>query len=431
MIIRSLALAIAASAACTALAVAATPPSPLLAKAGSATIITQDDPVAPLVHVTYVVRAGLDRQTLAQNGIAALTAQTILRTPVDGAALTDAVAAKGGEVSFTVDPDDVRFSVDAIPSQAPAVFGLFERALTAPSFAPATIAGARNDLQTRSAQNGQIALQVGVDMLGAALASPANEGLPPLGLPQVIAQLTARDVGAFYAATYRRGGVYVSAVGPLSTLPSGALVQLGAALPEGSSNAIATNLPKLEGQSRQLIAHRNIAAPWLVAQYPAPALGSKDFGAMLILSSFMQRTLAEIAQVPDVVSPTYASRAVGAQYRYDRAQPNLVLFVNGSLGSPDRTFATALSIGSILGETKLQGSIDSFKTLALGDIVNDATALDQRAWLAVVFAQATGSPDYLARITEAIDATTAADLQRVAKQYMDNPTIALVLPRDS
>jgi predicted Zn-dependent peptidase len=404
--------------------------SPVLTRAGSATIIAQDDEAAPLVHVTVVVRAGLDRQTLSQNGLAALAAQTILRTPVaGGSALSDAIAAQGGNVHFTVDPSDVRFAVEAIPAQAPAVLALFTQALTAPSFAPATVAAARTDLQTKIAENAQGALQVGIEMLGSAVQGPANAGMPSLGLPQIVAQTTPADLRAFYGAYYRRGGAYVSAVGRLSALPAGTLDGLATALPDGSTSAVAATLPKLEGQSRELIAHRAISAPWLVAQYSAPAVDSKDFGAMLVLASFMQRTLADIAQVPDVVSPTYVSRAVGSLYRYDRTQPSLVLFVNGSVGQPDRTFATALSIAGILAETKLRGSIDSFKAMALGDFVNGSTSLEARAWLAVVFAQDGGSPDYVARVTEAIGTTNAADLQRVARDYLNNPTIALVLPR--
>jgi len=66
---------------------------------------------------------------------------------------------------------------------------------------------------------------------------------------------------------------------------------------------------------------------------------------------------------------------------------------------------------------------------AAGDFVNEATSLQSRAWLAVLFAQNGSSPDYLTRTMQAIQNTNAADLQRVARTYMGNPTIALVLPR--
>jgi predicted Zn-dependent peptidase len=410
---------------------AAAGPAPVVTRAGGVTTITQLDASAPLLHVVYVVRAGLDREALSQNGLAALTAQTIVNTPVNGVALRDAIAAAGGSISFTVDPGDVRFEIESLPQDADKVLKLASTALSAPNFDPATVKAARDRLITRISENQQIALQVGLDMLNSTLAPSANAGLPELGIPASLAQLGPDDVRGFYAANYKRGGSYVSAAGRIDALPAGALDQLGTILPDGATNPISVKLPKLEGASRQLVAQRDIAAPWLIAQYGAPDVASKDFGPMLVLAAFMQRTLADMADVPGVVSETYASRAVGAVYQYENPQPNLVLYVNGGIGNPNRSFSTALSIASILATTKLEGSIDEFKNMASGDFISSTNTLESRAWLAVVYDENGAQPDYISRTLDAISQTTAADLQRVARSYLGNPTIALVLPREN
>lgn len=409
---------------------AATGATPVVTRSGGVTTITQLDASAPLLHVVYVVRAGLDRQSLSQNGLAALTAQTIVNTPVNGVALRDAVAAAGGSLSFTVDPGGVRFEVEALPQDADKVLKLVQTAFAKPAFDPATVRAARDRLITRIAENQQIALQVGLDMLNATLAPSANAGLPQLGIPASLAQLGPDDVRAFYTSFYKRGGSYVSAAGRIDALSPGALDALGATLPDGATNAISVKLPKLDGASRQFVAQRDISAPWLIAQYGAPNVASKDFGPMLVLAAFMQRTLADMADVPGVVSETYASRAVGAVYQYESPQPDLVLYVNGGIGNPNRSFSTALSIASILATTKLEGSIDQFKTMASGDFISSTNTLEARAWLAVVYDENGAQPDYLSRTLDAISQTTPADLQRVARSYLSNPTIALVLPRE-
>ena len=46
------------------------------------TVLQQIDSAASLAGITLVVRAGLDRQTMKQNGLAALVAETIMKTPV-------------------------------------------------------------------------------------------------------------------------------------------------------------------------------------------------------------------------------------------------------------------------------------------------------------------------------------------------------------
>lgn len=416
---------------------AASIPAPSVESAGSTTIIRQHDSAATLIGVALVVRAGLDRETLKQNGLAALVAETIVQTPVsltgtraDAMPLDTAIASRGGSIRFTVDPTDVRFYVEALAGDAGTVLALFRNALAAPDFSPATIRAARAALVRQIAQNQQVALQVGLDMLNAASSAQANVGLPELGTPASLAQFYANDVRAFYRNYYRRGGMLVSAAGRLDALPSDALSSLSAALPEGTTAAVAVRSASLSGATHEIVAHRDIASPWLIAQYPAPRVDSQDFGPMLVLAAFVRRTLSDIAQVPGVVSPTFASRSVGAVYAYDRMPATLVLYVNGGLnGNPSRAFATALSVVNVLAAAPLQGSIEEFKAEAAGDFANEATTLETRTWLAAVFSRENVSPDFINRAVASIAATTPADVQRVARKYLGNPTIALVLPR--
>ena len=407
------------------------------AAAGGATIVRQADNNASLVGVALVVRAGLDRQTMRQNGLAALVAETIVRTPVTQAqngvpaeALGDAIAAHGGSIRFTVDPSDVRFYVEVLAEDAPSVLDMLRTAIASPDFSPATVRDARATLVRQIAQTQQVALQVGLDMLNAASSRQANAGLPELGTPASLAQIFAPDAKAFFHAYYRRTGMLISAAGRLDAVPNGALEALAMALPPGATSPVTVHVASLHGTTREIIAHRDIASPWLIAQYPAPSVDSRDFGPMLVLASFVRRTLSDIAQVPGVVTPTFASRSVGAVYAYDRAPANLVLYVNGGLiGDPSRAFATALSVVNVLAAAKLQGSIEEVKAEAAGDFANDATTLETRTWLAAVFQRENASPDFIERALRAIAATTPDDVQRVARTYLGNPTIALVLPR--
>jgi predicted Zn-dependent peptidase len=411
-------------------------PPPSVENVGGTTILRQSDSAASLAGVALVVRAGLDRETLRQNGLAALTAQTILRTPVAVAPggpslpLEEAIAAHGGSIRFTIDPSDVRFYIEALAADGPAVLDLFRTALAAPDISPATVRQARDALVKQIALNEQEALQVGLDMLNAASSAQANLGLPELGTPASLAQFYSNDVRAFYRAFYRRGGALVSAAGKIDGFAPNALASLTTALPEGTTAPVTVHVPVLTGATHEIVAHRDIASPWLIAQYPAPKIDSNDFGPMLVLAAFLRRTLSDLAQVPGVVSPTFASRSVGAVYAYDRVPSTLVLYVNGGLnGNPSRAFATALSIANILAAAPLQGSIEEFKAEAAGDFANDATTLETRTWLAAIFSSESASPDFINRAVAGIAATTPADVQRVARLYLGNPTIALVLPR--
>ncbi len=299
-----------------------------------------------------------------------------------------------------------------------------------PIFRPQPFATLAPLWYARSHRTQQVALQVGLDMLNAASSGQANAGLPELGTPASLAQIFAPDAKAFYHAYYRRTGMLISAAGRLDAVPNGVLEALASALPAGATSPVTVHVASLHGTTREIIAHRDISSPWLIAQYPAPSVDSRDFGPMLVLAAFVRRTLSDIAQVPGVVTPTFASRSVGAVYAYDRTPANLVLYVNGGLiGDPSRAFATALSVVNVLAAAKLQGSIDEVKAEAAGDFASDATTLETRTWLAAVFQRESASPDFIERALRAIAATTPDDVQRVARTYLGNPTIALVLPR--
>ena len=80
------------------------------------TIVRQNDPAADLIGTQVRILAGLDRQSPAQNGLAALVAEAILQTPVAGnTPLRDAIAANGGSIAYDIGPHDVRFYIEGTP----------------------------------------------------------------------------------------------------------------------------------------------------------------------------------------------------------------------------------------------------------------------------------------------------------------------------
>jgi predicted Zn-dependent peptidase len=414
---------------CTAAAAPVTAP-------GGVTVVQQPDAHAELVGTEVLLLAGIDRQTQSQNGLAALVAETILRTPVNPSTgsgqavpLKDAIAAQGGSVRYVMEPRRVRFYVEALSRAYPQVIAAFHQALVAPDFSAATVSAAKAALNRKIAQNERLALSVGIDMLNRAFYQDSNAGLPPYGLPQTLAGFSPADARAFYTAHYRRGDAVVSAIGNLAAVPNVNLSSIVDGLAAGVSPAAASRMAKLPSTSRQLIAHRDVPVPWLVAQYPAPDLRSRDFGAMLVLTAFMQRTLTDVSEVPTIATRSQRERGVGAYYNFDTTPANVIVYVDGGLGDPTKTFATALTVVNVLGHAKLSGDLTEMKAFAAGRLLEDTQTLEDRAWLAGIYASQHVRGDYLAEILKAIDATTPADLQRVAAQYLGAPTIALVLPR--
>lgn len=403
--------------------------------ARAVTVVQQPDATSELIGTEVLLQAGLDRQTPKQSGLSALVAECILRTPVraagSGAAvpLQDAVTAGGGAITYAIEPRDVRFYLEGLSGSYPALLAEFRTALSKPDFGTQTMSAARTALTGKIAQNSRVALSVGIDMLNHAFYQDSDAGMPPYGVPATLASFGPSDAQSFYAAHYRRDEAIVSVVGNVRALPGNPYADVVAGLPAGTSPPVAVDIAKLPSNSRQIIARRDVPVPWLVAQYRAPDLRSRDFGAMLILTAFMQRTLADVSEVPAIGTKSPASRGVGAYYNFDTQPANVIIYVDGGLGDPTRTFATALTVVNILGQAKLGGDLTEMKSYATGQLLENTATLQDRAWLSAVFASRHYTGDYLTQALKAMNETTAADIQRVAKEYLGAPTIALVLPR--
>lgn len=401
----------------------------LPAFAAGPVVLEQPDSSAELTGAEVLLQAGLDRQTSKQNGLAALVAQSILRTPVQGGmSLEDTIAANGGSITYSVDPRGVRFYIEGLNGSYPTLLNLFRSALSKPDFSVTTLDAARSTLQTKIAQSQKAPLTVGIDMLNRAFYQD-SAGMPPYGLPATLAGFGTGDARAFYQEHYRQGDAIVSAVGNLSGLSGTILGSIVDGLAQGASAPEKIAIGKVPSTTRELLARRDVTVPWLVAQYPAPDLQSKDFGAMLILTAFMQRTLADVSEVPAIATRSASARGVGAYYNFDARPANVIIYVDGGLGDPTRTFATALTVVNVLGHAKLGGDLGEMKSYAAGRLLEDTVTMQDRAWFAAVFASRGITGDYFMRALKAINATTAADLQRVASRYLGAPTIALVLPR--
>lgn len=401
----------------------------LPARASGVRVVQQADSSADLTGTEVVLQAGLDRENVKQNGLAALVAESILLTPVQGGELLEtAIAANGGSITYSVDPRNVRFYIQGLNRSYGMLLGLFRAALSKPDFSAKTLDAARAVLNAKIAQAQRAPLTVGIDMLNRAFYTD-SAGMPPYGLPATLAGFGPADAQAFYEQHYRRDDAVVSAAGNVASVSSSSFAALVDGLPPGASTSVTVKMGKLPSTTRELLARRDIAVPWLIAQYPAPELQSKDFGAMMILTAFMQRTLGDVSEVPAIATRTAAQRGVGAYYNFDARPANVIIYVDGGLGDPTRTFATALTVVDVLGHAKLGGSLNDLKSYAVGRLLQDTTTLQDRAWLAAVYASRGVTGDYLQRAIKAINATSAVDLQRVAARYLGAPTIALVLPR--
>jgi zinc protease len=426
---------LAAAGLCAALAApaAAAPARTAVVELGDLRAYVRSDQAVPLAGVELFVRAGLDRQTATQSGLAALVAESVLRTPVDPSpgsgqamiALADAVDARGAAIGYAVAQQQVRFFIEGTPDGLAASAPLAARALAAPSFDPAVLAAARTALGERIADEELDPAIVGVRMLRTSYYR-GGAGLPALGTPAGLAALTPADARTFHERWYLRGGAFVAAVGHTGEATDAAARALAGALRAGSVAAERLATRPFASQPKRIVTHRDVSAPYIALGFAAPALGDADFAAALVVRALL-------TSVFDRVSATTQPpplRSVGAVYGYETTPAQLILWLNGGRIDAVGGLATLDAVVKGAAVKRLSPAVlERYKETARGEWALQTLTLDERAF-AIGNAVAQGlDADACDAVGPAIRRVTAADVQRVVKKYFRRFDVALVMPR--
>jgi predicted Zn-dependent peptidase len=252
-------------------------------------------------------------------------------------------------------------------------------------------------------------------------------GRPALGSSASLALLGSRDVAAFYRATYKRGAVFSSVVGKVTPALSAGLKALAASLPDGQVTAVTEGAHAIPASAPRIVAHRDVSAPWVVVGFAAPAPNSRDFGAMLVLESL----LSDAFERSNATTIGFLERSVGAFYLYDSTPASLVVYVNGSQVDPSLALRELLIVSRSLSLKPLAAEpLRHFKAMAEGQFLTDSVNVSDRAYLLGAFSAQGLGDDSINSALGSLERTTGADVQRVAKTYLQRYIVALVLPRE-
>ena len=388
---------------------------------------------SPLAGVELFVRAGLDRETTAQNGLAALVAETVLRSPAAAPAggapvqLADAVDARGASLSYAVGAQSVRFYLEGTPDGVAAAAPLVARALAAPSYDAATLTAARSALGERISNDEDDPRLVARAMLRGSYYR-GGAGLAELGNASAIAALGSADVKAFHDRWYLRGGAVVAEVGntgPASDAASRALV---AALADGSAPSAKLQTRPFAAQPKRIVTHRDVGAPYVAIGFAAPPLGDRDFPAALVLRSLVTSVL----QQQNATSVAAELRSGGAFYGYDAAPAQLVFWINGVRLDPDVGLAAVDTVMKTAAAKPLGAAVLArYKETARGEWALETASLDERAGAVGTGAVLGLGADATDAVRAALARVSAADVRRVAKKYFQRFDVALIIPRSS
>ena len=237
-----------------------------------------------------------------------------------------------------------------------------------------------------------------------------------MGTAASLNRLTGEDLAAFYARAYNRGALDLSVAGCVTPDVNDALEAAVTAFPQGERLPLDLKVREpAASNGTRIVAQRDVGAPFLVVGFAAPPPAGKDFGAMMVLESL----LAQSFDRSSTTTQTLAERTVSDFYLYDSQPASFVVFVNGARVEPTLALREVLLVAESLAEKPIQeDSLARFKAAAMGALLSDTLTRADRSYLIGALQQQGRDPDALNDTVAALQRTTAADVQRVAKQYL-------------
>jgi predicted Zn-dependent peptidase len=166
--------------------------------------------------------------------------------------------------------------------------------------------------------------------------------------------------------------------------------------------------------------------PFALVGFAAPAMSDRDFGAMLVLRSLLN----DIASRQSTTTLAPFQRGIDVVYSYDVKPATFTVAINGSQLDPTAGLTVLQAIlKTAVAKPLAADVVKRYKVTARGEWALEAMTLTDRAWLIGAAVNQGAGPDLAQSVTAAIDRVTPADVQRLAKTYLQHYTVALVLPR--
>jgi len=395
------------------------------------TVIVRENPLAPVVAVSLLLRMGTRWERAENAGISNFVHAVMVKgtTRRSGADLAEAVAALGGKLTASGEVDYSGIQAAALARFWRELLGLTAELALEPKLDPAEVDGERDWLLSRIQRQRDSPSTRAFDELYAAVYGAHPYGLPVLGTPQSLKRIGHAEILAWYRAFYRPERMVLAVSGQIRAADVVAEARrLFGGLPRGGEVAEPRNpAPPAGGAGRHVVEQPAQQAQILTGTL-APALADADHAAVKVLATVLGGGMAGrlFAELRDKQALAYAA---SAYYEPVREPGVLVLYLGTAPDNVSRAEpALRREIERARSQPVTPEELARAKGFLLGNYAMDRRTNARQAWyLAFYEIEAVGG-DFPARYRAAVEAVTAADVRRVAQRYLAAPTILVLRP---
>jgi zinc protease len=367
------------------------------------TVLVRESSATPVVAASLFVRVGSRWETEDDAGITHLLQQVLLKGTTTRSALEVAEAAEtlGGGISAAADMDFSEVRTTALARNWKHMLELLADVALRPTLPDGEIDGERKSMLTALRSRQDQPFPLAMDTVMAHVYGAHPYGRPLLGRPAALAKIDRTALLAHHQRFYRAPRMILAVSGDVSAREVVAeITRLFAAAPAGEGDPDPSATTAVARADRTVIVKPSAQAQVLVA--------------------FL---------APPTSHPDYVAYSTGGAYP-SRLGPG-VLYMQLGTAPANQTRAEAAMLGEL---TRIQreplnpGELTRAKAYLLGQFALDRRTNARLAWYDAFFEVLGVGPDFAERYTRAVEAITAADVQRVARTYLAAPTIVTLGP---
>ena len=397
---------------------------------GGLTILVRENPSAPVVAVSVLVRVGSRWEREDNSGITNLLQQVLVKGTQTRSALDIAEAAEdvGGSVSASGDTDTSEIRASGLSRHWRKVLELIADVTLRPSLPEPEIEAERRVTQSALRSRADQPFQRAYDTLMERVYGPHPYSRTALGRPAVVARLDRPALLEHYRAFYRAGRTVVSVSGEVSAPEVAAEVRrLFADMPPGEGTVTEPSVAPATTPWRMLVTHPAAQAQ-VLAGAVGPPIAHRDYAAVKVLSVALGGGMAGrlFTELRDKQGLAYSTGALNPS----RVQPSVFIAYLGT--APDNAERAEdgmrRELERIGREAVTPDELARAKAYLLGQFALDRRTNARLAWYQAYFESAGVGHDFARRYVRAVEAVSADDLLRVARAYLGAPTFVSLRP---
>jgi zinc protease len=392
--------------------------------------LVRENPTAPVVAMSVMVRMGTLVETPATAGISNLLQLMLVRgtTTRSGTQIVEEADRLGGSIDAYGDSDYGEIAATALARNWRPMLELVADVAQRPSLPESTLEAVRNFLLFQIRNRGDKPIDAGLDTLYGALFGANPYAWDPLGRKESVERLGRDAIMEHYRRYYRGGEVVLVVSGRVKSaevMPE--VRRLFGEMPGGRAAAVTLAAPPAPETARQAIRVQGAQAQILMGMI-GPTFTEADHAPLKVLATVLGGGLAGrfFSELRDKQGLAYTT---AAQYPMRFKPGPFYAFLGTAPANVERAEAALREqLERVQREPVSDEELRVAKAYLLGSLAMDRRTNARQAWYMASYELAGVGYDYFDRYTTRVKDVTAGDVQRVARRSLDKIRTVVVQP---